>query len=132
MHWITLTGGAPISVFRLTREPARRGYHIELSSESGGEVESEYRTSCRSDNRAHLRVRRPGLAGNLTRAAAAIWAGARRRPAAVLVRRFDVVPFGALTGRLARAPVERLFTRQRTADGVERVLRKVTFALSSP
>ena len=90
---------------QLTRALAHRGHEIDLFYNISGELESEYRTFCRSVSRAHLAVRRPGLTGNIIRASPALLAGRRQRPQVVFVQRFDDIPFGALTGRLARAPV---------------------------
>jgi glycosyltransferase involved in cell wall biosynthesis len=104
-HRISVLGGAEMSVLQLTRALAHRGHEIDLFYNIGGELESEYRTFCRSVSRAHLAVRRPGLTGNLIRASPALLAGRRQRPQVVFVQRFDDIPFGALTGRLARAPV---------------------------
>jgi len=104
-HRISVLGGAEMSVLQLTRTLAHRGHQIDLFYDIGGDLESEYRTYCRSVTRAHLTVRRPGLTGNLVRAAPSLWAGRRRRPEVVFVQRFDDLPFGVLTGQLARAPV---------------------------
>lgn len=102
---ISVTGGREMSVLQLTRELARRGHQIDLLYDMGGELESEYRSFCHSVRGAHLVVRRPGLAANLVHAAPDIWAGFRQRPEVVYVQRFDDIPFGTLTSRLARAPL---------------------------
>jgi len=116
---LTPTGGREISVLELSRELARRGHEIDLFYDIGGELETEYRSFCRSITHAQMAIRPPRLLLSVGRTVPSAWAAKRHRPQVVFVQRFAEIPFGVIVGRLAQAPVVCCFHgymyRRRTA-----------------
>ena len=102
---LTRTGGREIGVLQLSRTLAHRGHEIDLFYDIGGELETEYRSFCRSVTQAKMEVRRPRLLLTIGRTVPSAWAARRHRPDVVFVQRYGEIPFGVLVGRLARAPV---------------------------
>jgi glycosyltransferase involved in cell wall biosynthesis len=99
------TGGAELSTLQLTRELAGRGHEVDLLYESGGELEAEYSSFCRSVTQGHLTIRQSRLPGDLAAAAPSIWRSKGLRPDVVYVQLFGEVLFGALVARLVGVPL---------------------------
>jgi glycosyltransferase involved in cell wall biosynthesis len=99
-------GGTELNVFQVSRGLASRGHAIDLIAARGGELESQYRSFCRSVHRLPpVDFARATAFRDLLRLSPALAVAAVKRPDVVYPNRFAELIWAVGTGTLCRAPV---------------------------
>ena len=105
-RWITVGGGVEIQMLQMNRELARRGHRIELLFNLDGELGPEFRSFCHSTHQVpSFEISRKQVVRDLIRLIPAVRAAVGARPDVMYLNDTSQLPFGLLSGLVARTPV---------------------------